>query len=243
MTVMGALEHFSVDGIAVQVRRNARRRSRIGMVVDPSGVVVLDAPLSATDADVHSAVADHKLWLRHRIDQARTSGAQSGLLRYVDGEILHFMGDALELRVCSDLFGGVDRVANHLVVRTPDTGADAVRSLVRAWYVRQGAPEFVSVLQSFLWLPWVDGAMPRWRQRFMRSQWGSCSATGVISLNTHLAKTPRRLIEFVVLHELCHLKYRNHGTRFHGLMDRHMPDWRARSSELDRYVPLLVSDG
>jgi predicted metal-dependent hydrolase len=77
---------------------------------------------------------------------------------------------------------------------------------------------------------------------FMRSQWGSCSASGKITLNTHLIKTPRRLIDYVVLHELCHLRQHNHNRRFYGLLATHMSDWSARSTELDRFMPVLLHE-
>ena len=76
----------------------------------------------------------------------------------------------------------------------------------------------------------------------MRSQWGSCSAKGRLSLNTHLIKTPRAQIEYVILHELCHLKYHHHGAAFHRLVAEHMPDWQARSEQLNRYLPVLLQD-
>ena len=76
----------------------------------------------------------------------------------------------------------------------------------------------------------------------MRSQWGSCSLSGRISLNTHLVKTPPRLAEYVVLHELCHLRHHDHSPRFYALMERYMPDWRVRRSELDRYLPVLLQE-
>jgi hypothetical protein len=67
-------------------------------------------------------------------------------------------------------------------------------------------------------LPWLRGRVPTWRHRFMRSQWGSCSLSGRISLNTHLIKTPPRLIAYVALHELCHLQHYDHSRRFYALM-------------------------
>ena len=76
----------------------------------------------------------------------------------------------------------------------------------------------------------------------MRSQWGSCSIDGRISLNTHLIKAPLVLVDYVVLHELCHLRHHNHGRRFYGLMDRHMPNWKRRRSQLDRFLPVLLQD-
>ena len=55
-------------------------------------------------------------------------------------------------------------------------------------------------------------------------------------------KAPVRLIEYVALHELCHLKHYDHGRAFYGLMARHMPDWEVRRRELDQYLPVLLQE-
>lgn len=69
--------------------------------------------------------------------------------------------------------------------------------------------------------------------RNMKSRWGSCQpATGRICINTRLALYPPECLEYVVVHELCHLLERGHGPRFRALMDTFMPDWRARRAKL-----------
>ncbi|MFM8354560.1 MAG: M48 family metallopeptidase [Gammaproteobacteria bacterium] len=118
-----------------------------------------------------------------------------------------------------------------------------IARLLKTWYLTQAAAVFAEELaQCCDRLPWLNGRVPPWRQRFMRSQWGSCSQTGRIALNTHLVKLPRALVRYVVLHELCHLVEHNHGPRFYALMTRYMPDWQLRRGELDRFLPVLIQD-
>lgn len=76
----------------------------------------------------------------------------------------------------------------------------------------------------------------------MRSQWGSCSQEGDLSLNTHLVKAPPPQLDYVLLHELCHLRHHDHGKGFQRLMDRHMPDWRERRRELNAVAHKLLLD-
>ncbi len=69
--------------------------------------------------------------------------------------------------------------------------------------------------------------------RNMRSRWGSCKpSTGRICINTRLALYPPECLEYVVVHELCHLLERGHGPRFYALMDRFLPDWKQRRAKL-----------
>jgi len=89
------------------------------------------------------------------------------------------------------------------------------------------------------WGPLAAGRLgtppaPRLRLRRMRRRWGSCTGQGVVTLNTRLVERCRCLIDYVLVHELCHLRELNHSPRFHALVADLMPDWRARSEALDR---------
>lgn len=78
---------------------------------------------------------------------------------------------------------------------------------------------------------------PRIVVRDMRSRWGSLSPAGQMTLNSRLAQAPRRCIEYVIVHELCHLMHRNHGPAFVSLLGRVMPDWQARKERLESMSP------
>lgn len=198
-------------------------------------------------------------------------GGANGLtacLSYTSGELMHYLGHPYELVVRPGrrdevrikqrrtgaqlgLFGRchvrgqmcVTLRADEGLVRTGGFSDLRVRAVLTEWYRSRAEDIFATELEAWRRrLPWLRRVTPAWRHRFMRSQWGSCSRSGRISLNTHLAKTPPRLIQYVVLHELCHLQHYDHGRRFYALMARHMPDWRARRAELDHYLPVLLQD-
>ena len=67
----------------------------------------------------------------------------------------------------------------------------------------------------------------------MKSRWGSCSAAGRITLNLRLIQIPKHLIDYVILHEFCHLQVNNHSPAFFALLDRVLPDWRERRQALN----------
>lgn len=231
-------DSFVVDDIPVELRRNSRRRTRIAVNIDPAGHVVLDAPVRTEQHDAEALVREHARWLRYRIQAVREETAHLRRMGYQAGEVVLYLGDSLAL---------VHHERANVVLadgelRVPEGDEHSTRTYVRAWYSEQASRVLREVLEQFIELPWLGGALPKWRHKFMKSQWGSCSARGTISLNTHLVRTPRRVIEYVVLHELCHLRHHDHSRRFHSLMSAHMPEWPARSKELRRNISLLLDE-
>ncbi|MGA1371875.1 MAG: M48 family metallopeptidase [Pseudomonadales bacterium] len=274
---MRKIDRLVIAAIPIEIRRSSRRRSRIGLSFDPSGRLVMEAPLDATEADIRSIVERHQRWLKSRLKAAQASTELSGCLRYVTGERVHYRGAPYQLviadgetdtvllqvtrrrpspqlqldmgRACA---GSLTVVLGPACGRTgPSGGAGAggvqrserVRLLLQAWYRVHADALFARQFEYFRSrLPWLHDRLPPWRHRFMRSQWGSCSQSGRIALNTHLVKLPHRLTRYVVLHELCHLRHHDHGPSFYALMSRYMPDWHRRRAELDRYLPVLLQE-
>ncbi len=254
---MGVLiERLTIDSIEVEVRRNRRRKTRIGLAFDPAGRVILEAPLDATTEDLASVVTEHGRWLRHRLSAVQSEAACVSPPRYVDGELLQYQGEAYLLAVETGsrrvtrrlrepqqrLFPDVRGIVGSITVRLPDQDSRFVKRALDRWYRREAERLFAESLRRWRDLPWMGGWRAEWGVRFMRSQWGSCSATGRIVFNIHLVKVPQRLLDYVVLHELCHLVHHDHSHRFYALMRAHMSDWESRRRELDAYLPLLLHE-
>jgi predicted metal-dependent hydrolase len=247
---------MTIDAIEVEVRRSSRRKTRIGLAFDPAGRVILEAPMDASYDDLASVVTEHGRWLRHRLASVQDEGRCLSPPSYGDGELLQYLGEAYELTVAvgprrinrrekepqQRLFRDVRGIVGTISVRLPDTDARFVKNAIDRWYRKEAERCFSDSLHRLRDLPWLEEWCGDWRVRFMRSQWGSCSASGRIVLNTHLVKVPERLIDYVVLHELCHLVHHDHSHRFYGLMRAHMPDWESRRNELDAYLPLLLHE-
>ncbi len=126
----------------------------------------------------------------------------------------------------------------RLIVTGSAHDPEAARAALRRWLTRKARAELV---------PWLtrlgDGHGLRFKRvtvRQQKSRWGSCSRLKTISLNARLLFLPPTLVEYVLLHELCHLSHLDHSPRFWGALERHAPEWRERRRELrdaDRWVP------
>ena len=239
-------EEFSLDlpargPVRFVVERDRRRRTRVGIVIDPAGFVRMDAPTNAELEEIREIAREHARWISRRLSQLGELGTYYVSPGFETGELHHYLGAYYSLVLVRHHGEPVIELTDKsLVVTMADHEADAVKRAINNWYGSRADELLARRLEHFVpLLPFLGDEVPTWRHLYMRSQWGSCSSTRKISLNTHLMKTPVELIDYVVLHELCHLKHLNHGRRFYSLMDRHMPDWQVKREALNRWMGVL----
>ena len=117
-----------------------------------------------------------------------------------------------------------------------------VQDLLNAWYRARAKEVFTrrieAVLDQALWV----NKPPKLKLLNMKTQWGNCSPTGNLTLNSYLVKAPTRCIDYVILHELCHLVEHNHSKQFYELMSQTMPDWEGRKIHLDEMAMRIFND-
>jgi predicted metal-dependent hydrolase len=156
---------------------------------------------------------------------------------YVSGETHLFLGRRLRLKVVKGSAKGVKATRQHLTVCAgPTTSARLVEAELWQWYREQAADLFQERMLGCmvkLNIPKNEGPKSLIVRRY-KSRWGSMSADGVLGLNLDLIRAPIECIDYVIIHELCHLRFPHHGPRFWDLLERVMPDWRKRKTKLER---------
>jgi predicted metal-dependent hydrolase len=224
--------------IPYQVRRTGRRSKNISVRVHADATVRVCAPSWASLKDIHRVVQMHAAWIADQVVQARAVAP-----RYEDGALHYYLGKRYPLAIAPPhARDHVSFTGRRLVIATDDPLPATLRELLRRWYRSQAAALITDRLAVVCEdLPWLK-ASPAWRLRRMRSQWGSCSQSGDITLNTQLAKAPLELIDYVILHEVAHIKHHDHGRGFERLMDTHMADWRMRRRDLNTLGTTILVD-
>lgn len=228
--------HYGEDVLAYTLRLQPQRQpSKVAIHVEPSGRVLVDAPVGATQAAVAQAVRRRAAWIAKHVEKARARLEHVRQREYTSGESVHYLGRRYRLRVTVDPAAAPScRLRGaYLEVAVQRRAAQDVQAEMAGW-LRHRARE---VLRDRLdavasGLRWVQ-APPPMRLQWMRVQWGSCSPRGRITLHPALVQAPRECIDYVVLHELCHLASHDHSARFYRLLDRHMPGWRGVKARLD----------
>lgn len=158
--------------------------------------------------------------------------------QYVSGETHLYLGRQYRLKVTKHRESSVKLIGRFLHARhAVKTDKEAIKDLVASWYHDHAVQFFDARLAKCL-----EGAKslglqqpPKLTVRSMTRRWGSCTKVGNISLNVDLVKTPIHCIDYVIVHELRHLKIHNHSPAFYRLLSQCMPDWKERKERLDAF--------
>ncbi len=219
---------LSGDLCNYQLRR-ARRRT-IGFQIDDRGLTV-SAPRWVSLRDIEASIVEKERWIRTRLEQWRQWRAKRQLPQVVfaDGGSLPFLGARLTLRLRADLrdsalAAGAD--GDELRLALPADAAEAqVRDAVQAWLKEQAHRVLDERLRALSGRNGVQYSS--WALSSARSQWGSCGADGRIRLNWRLVHFSLPVIDYVVAHELAHIKELNHGPQFWAQVARLLPGFEA----------------
>jgi predicted metal-dependent hydrolase len=225
-------EIITLGDIVIRVTRKAIRNVHLS-VHPPHGRVTLVAPEN-TRLEVARAYAISKLgWIREQQQRLRTQVRETPR-RYVTRESHYVWGRRHLLRVVErDMKPSValDHRRITLYVR-PGSSIEQRARVMHAWHkslLHAAIPELIAQWEKRLRVT-VDAYF---LQR-MKTKWGSCNhRAGTIRLNTELVKKPRDLLEYVIVHEMAHLREPSHNERFIAILDRHYPGWREARAELN----------
>jgi predicted metal-dependent hydrolase len=152
--------------------------------------------------------------------------------KFIGGETHLYLGRQYRLNIVKIKIESVKLKGKFIEVATTDKSR--AKQLVSEWYLQNAKSKFQAIAQ-----PLIDKFKKHNVQpstivlREMPTRWGSCTPKGKIILNPELIKAPKGCIEYVIIHELCHLVYRNHDTLFFDLQNIMMPDWKRWKDRLE----------
>lgn len=221
--------------IPCEIRLSARRQT-LSIEVHADLRVIVRAPARCPPGLISARVAERLQWIGRQLDRFRSDGHERPASpRYLSGEAHLYLGEFCRLEVREARRTPVVLVSGVLrVTIPPGAGPDRTRRALEAWYRERAHEIFGQVLaERFEAFRQRGHACPTLKIRKMTNRWGSLAARRRMTLNLALIRAPRESIEYVVVHELCHLVYRGHGRGFYRLMDELMPDWSARKKRLD----------
>ncbi len=222
---------FGQRTIAYELVRTTRKAVRVQ--VHPDGIVRVIAPLELTPEEVAKVVKRKAPWILKQLRFFEQFRPLTPPRQYRSGETHRYLGRQYRLNLLQGE-KSVRLAGGFIEVTLPDPVPEAVAQALNAWYRQRARTNFQRILREVVpRFASYSLPVPQLKLRQMPTRWGSCTPAGVISLNPDLIKTASGCIEYVVVHELCHLVHRPHDRNFYDLLERILPDWQRRKQLLE----------
>ncbi|MBA4391083.1 MAG: M48 family peptidase [Syntrophus sp. (in: bacteria)] len=205
------------------------------IAVHPDGAVVVKAPLDTSQEAIQKRLNRRARWIRKKLDYFQQFKPKTPPRQYVGGETHLYLGRQYRLKLVKSPDSGVKLKGAFFYVMTPHPyEAEKIKTLLDEWYTRHAKlilqKRFTTCYESAKGL---KVSSPDILVRMMTKRWGSCSKFGRIVLNTALVRTPLSCIDYVIMHELCHLRIPHHNEKYYRLLAKYMPDWKKRKDRLE----------
>ena len=237
ITLANGQDCVEQNGVSVTYRWCHSRRRTIGITVRQDKSVSVRAPLRTPFADIRNFVVRHIDWIekiRRKLD-SRSSKAEQN---YTNGSLFLFQGKSFKLLAEE---GSEDRIRlldETLMIRTPDHSEVKIMRMIELWYREQAGVIFATrAIECHRLMQCENIPLPRIIIRLMKSRWGSYSyRTKRINLNLNLIKTEQSCLDYVIIHELCHIKIRHHGPEFWEMVGRYVPNYPELRKKLRMFA-------
>lgn len=228
-------DSIEYGGTVIPFRYCHTRRRTLGMTVRPDKSVIVRVPLRTSLGDIRDFVSRRAAWIVkvwREFDNTPPASPQS----YDSDSIFWFRGRGYGLTLERGAAESVALRDDSLVVAAPsELDASRIRRLIDTWYRDQALRTFRErKIECHRRMAAEGLSLPPMVIRPMKSRWGSYSyRTGRMTLNLYLIKAPVACLDYVIIHELCHMKVRHHGPRFWRFVERYVPDHAELRKQLN----------
>lgn len=210
-------------------------RKTLGITVTPDLDVLVKAPLDTTLEKIKEKLRKKAPWIIRQKSFFLSFHPKTPARKYLSGETHLYMGRQYRLKIVEGKSESVKLKGRFLEVTTNDKSS--VKDLVNNWYLLNAKKKFHILAQPFIEkFKKYNVAPDSIVLRDMPTRWGSCTPRGKIILNPELIKAPKGCIEYVIIHELCHLIHHDHTQKFLDLQSKEMPDWEKWKLKLEQLL-------
>jgi predicted metal-dependent hydrolase len=230
-------EQIQVKGLCVDVVRTSRVKTASIKVDD--GLVSVVVPKALAIERIQQLVEDKYQWIVHKIALHEEFKPASDR-KFVSGEAYAYLGRNYRLKVVAGAYIPVKLIQGRLVATLPDgtKRSNLVRDAVIRWYKLNALRKIKEKVRRY---SKTMGLEPKSVSiKTLKSRWGSCSPKGELDFNWLIVMAPNRVVDYVVVHELCHLKQLDHSPKFWKEVERVMPDYAEHKEWLKLNSAMLV---
>ena len=226
---------FKVSNITIDVCRKNIKNIHLS-VMPPDGEVRISAPLNLSDEAIKIFIRTKIAWIKKQQEKFANQ-ARLGKREFVSGESLFVFGKQYYLQVQHGVKNSLELNAKNAVLTVrKESSAEQREAFVNEWLREKLKSQIENKLPK--WQKITGLVCNGWQTKLMQTKWGSCNPEGKIWFNLLLSHAPERCLDYIILHELLHLKVRHHNRDFMALMDKYMPYWEDVRKELNDFILL-----
>ena len=209
-------------------------RKTLGIKVYPDTSVKVFAPIDTDLPIIEQHLKAKRKWIEKQQRSFRSYLPATPARQYIGGESFLYLGKQYMLKIEPSTAEEVKLYQGRLVVKTLNPEATHIKKLLQQWYIARATILFNKLFEEQFYLFKRFGLeKPILQIKKMEKRWGSCTPQQKIILNPELIKAPIVCINYVILHELCHLVHHNHSKAFYRLLENFMPDWQKYKQLLE----------
>ncbi len=221
-----------MDDIRIDRIVRSRRRT-IALIVTPEAEVIVRAPRAATSVMIDAFVRKQRRWIHTKIAEMKAR-PRAADYTYAEGEVFWFLGRPYPLQIVDDGRTVIERTDHLCVSRALQPG---IRTAIKHWYMTEAEKEIHS---RCMWFSMMTGYSPASvRITDARQRWGSCTSMGGLNFSWRLIQAPLGIVDYVIVHELVHLRQPDHSRKFWEKVEALMPNYRQRRDWLRANERLL----
>ena len=217
---------FEIDKLVRSKRRT------LSLIVETDGTLTVRAPLRMSEADIRRFIEEKADWIKRKQVKARDEAPAPR--QFVDGETYLYLGKEIPLRLVPD---GKPALVMDRVFKLSEGARPRAESIFEAWYKTQARVVLAERVKFFARKHGFK--VGKIRISSARTRWGSCSQKGTLSFTWRLVMAPPEVIDYVIVHELCHLKELNHSKAFWAQVEAILPGYKRQRTWLKNHGKFL----
>jgi len=219
----------------IKYRLLYRERKTMEIAVHPDSTVMVKAPINSSIPLIENKLRKKSRWILRQMNYFKQFDPRTPSRCYVNGETHLYLGKQYRLKMIQGTENSVKLFRGCFYVTTVDAPTpETARNMLDKWYLEKARLHFRESMDR-CWKKFreLDVEKPDVSIRRMRKRWGSLSDKGTVTLNTYLIRAPKECIDYVVIHELCHLKFPDHSPEYYKLLDSVIPGWEKIKHKLE----------
>ena len=211
-------------------------RKTLGIEVHPDRTIKVVAPNGATINRILNRVENRAPWIQKQVRKFAKVEKIESIREFVSGENVFYLGRQYRLKVIKGE-PGVKLSGKFLWLSLPDKeNKKHASALIEEWYMQHAVKKLNDRFNRLVDISKKEKIkINKLSIKPILKRWGSCTKLGNITLNVNLIKVPVDCIDYVIIHELCHLKYLNHSPKFYRLLEKYSPNWKRTQEKLNRF--------